>query len=497
MNGGVKMIILPEKLQAARLRLLTERPYLATALYSLVPVERRGLGTLAVDKWWRLYFDPEAVTTWDVRELAGVLYHEVTHLLRAHHERFEHADRETANVAADIEINDDVREEGVRLPEGALYPETFGFPEGLLAEEYYSLFQQQGQQSAAAQGDGQGNGQRREQAAAQGGGSGGRQQGGDTAAQGGNGTDGHQQDAAAGGERNGQQQDAAAQGGGDGAGGQDGQQRGAATQDGGGQGDASQGSSTGKPAPGCGRCGSCAHGHREAWEHGSPEESGVPGVSATEAEIIRRQVAQEIVRIAQQSKERGTIPQHWHRWAEERLRPKVDWRRQLRAAVRAALATVSGAADYSYRKLPRRRLPNIVTPGLVQPVPEVAVVVDTSGSMSDDLLARALAEVQGVLRATGVHGATVLTVDAAVHTVQRVFDARQVRPVGGGGTDMRVGIDAALKLRPRPHVVVVLTDGYTPWGDVPVRGVKVVAGIVGGGNTDVPDWVQVVQVREE
>jgi predicted metal-dependent peptidase len=420
------MLLLPDKLQAARLRLATERPYMGAALYNLVPVERLGLGTLAVDKWWRLYYDPEAVATWDVIHLAGVLYHEIAHLLRAHHERFEHAEKTTANVSTDIEINDDIRNEGVQLPEGALYPEAFNLPAGLLAEEYYAKLTQ-GQQSQQGQ-------------------------------QGGNSAEGSA----------------------------DGQQ---------GQNAAAKADGNGKPAPTCGRCGSCAHGHQEPWELGSPESSGVPGVSEAEAEVIRRQVAHEIVRIAAQSKERGSVPAHWRRWAEEKLRPKVDWRRQLRSAVRAALATVAGAADYSYRKLPRRRLPNIVTPGLVQPVPEVAVVVDTSGSMSDDLLARALAEVQGVLRATGVHGATVLTVDAAVHTVQRVFDARQVKLVGGGGTDMRVGIDAALKLRPRPHVIIVLTDGDTPWPSSPPRDVKVIAGIIDNPNADAPSWITTVPIR--
>jgi predicted metal-dependent peptidase len=464
------MIILPDKLQAARLWLVATHSYVEAALHRLIPVERPGLGTLAVDKWWRLYFDPEAVTARDVRKLVGVLYHEVWHLLDEHHERFEGADPEIANASADIEIDDNIRAEGVELPEGALYPETFGFPEGLLAEEYYALFQQKKQQSAAAQqqgqqgggaaaqGDGRGNGQQQGQAAAQAGGSDGQQQGSDTAAKGGNGTDGQQHAAQTGGEQ-------------------------------------SQ-NSAGKPAPACGRCGSCAHGHREPWELGSPEESGVPGVSATEAEIIRRQVAQEIVRIAQQSRERGTIPAHWRRWAEEKLRPKVDWRRQLRSAVRAALATVAGAADYSYRKLPRRRLPSIVTPGLVQPVPEVAIVVDTSGSMGDNLLAQALAEMHGVLRATGTHGATVLAVDAAVHAAQRVFDPRQVKLVGGGGTDMRVGIDAALKLRPRPHVIIVLTDGDTPWPSSPPRDVKVIAGIIDNPNADAPSWITTVPIRD-
>ena len=43
------------------------------------------------------------------------------------------------------------------------------------------------------------------------------------------------------------------------------------------------------------------------------------------------------------------------------------------------------------------------------------------------------------------------------------------------------GIAAALALRPRPSVVVVLTDGYTPWPDREPRGARVVIGMVGPG----------------
>ncbi|MEU7581528.1 MoxR family ATPase [Streptomyces sp. NPDC041068] len=37
--------------------------------------------------------------------------------------------------------------------------------------------------------------------------------------------------------------------------------------------------------------------------------------------------------------------------------------------------------------------------------------------------------------------------------------------VGGGGTDLRTGFAKALRTRPRPDVVVALTDGQTPWPD--------------------------------
>ena len=76
-----------------------------------------------------------------------------------------------------------------------------------------------------------------------------------------------------------------------------------------------------------------------------------------------------------------------------------------------------------------------------RPVPRVAVVVDTSGSVDDVLLGRALGEVDGALRALGVSDShvAVYSCDAAVHQVQRVRRARDARLAGGGGTDMRVG----------------------------------------------------------
>ncbi|MFF7157705.1 VWA-like domain-containing protein [Streptomyces sp. NPDC008139] len=41
--------------------------------------------------------------------------------------------------------------------------------------------------------------------------------------------------------------------------------------------------------------------------------------------------------------------------------------------------------------------------------------------------------------------------------------AEGIELIGGGGTDLRSGFARALRSRPRPDVVVALTDGQTPW----------------------------------
>lgn len=76
-----------EKLLAARLHAVAVRPYLASALFALHVVEDRSVPTMAVDAHWRCYVSPSFVARTPLEELAGVWVHEVSHLLRDHHER--------------------------------------------------------------------------------------------------------------------------------------------------------------------------------------------------------------------------------------------------------------------------------------------------------------------------------------------------------------------------------------------------------------------------
>lgn len=237
--------------------------------------------------------------------------------------------------------------------------------------------------------------------------------------------------------------------------------------------------------------GSGADGVRRDWER---PPAGASRVSEREAALIRARVAEDVLAAARA----GDVPAGWQRWAAELARSGVDWRRVLAGEIRAGVAATIGLVDYSYRRPSRRAStsPDIVLPALERPVPEVAVVVDTSASMDEAQLGRAVAEVDGVIRRLGVHEASVLSVDAAVHGVARRRRADPLALAGGGGTDMSAGIAAAALLRPRPCLIVVLTDGDTDWPDRAPAGTRVVVGLV----TDAiappptPSWARTVVI---
>src|SRR6188768_470921 len=127
-------------LQAARLRASYQRAYFAPALFNLIPVKTDLIASMAVDAYWRLYYNESWLATHSVEENAATLIHEVSHLLRDHEARKKSAAVRNArlwNTAADCEINDDLVAEGLPLPNDPPEPRKYGFPTGETAEIYY------------------------------------------------------------------------------------------------------------------------------------------------------------------------------------------------------------------------------------------------------------------------------------------------------------------------------------------------------------------------
>lgn len=414
--------------QVTRLAAVEMMPYFASALFSLQPLAHPGFGTWAVDRYWRVYLDPDLLTgdTWTAQEKAGVLLHEVGHVLRVHAERanalpVQPYSHKRWNYCADAEINDDLLDAGVSLPDGVITPQWLGCEPHETAETYYQ------QQHTPPDNDNR---------------------------DGGDGGDG---------------------GPGDGSGG---------------------GSADDDDDPGCGSGSGSTAIPGEVTQ--GTTVGGQVGVDDATGDMIRRRIAEQI----RNGTGRGTVPAGVRRWADGVLAPpQLPWDRLLRSAVRRGVSWAAGRVDYTYSKPSRRRVPNVVLPSMHGPKVIVAEVIDTSGSMSEAALRAALAETNGVLRASGVgrESLTVMTCDAASGTPQRVSRADKITLTGGGGTDMRIGIEAAMALRPAPAVVIVATDGLTEWPERPLRNAKLICLIIGNpaAARDTPTWAVTVNVPND
>jgi predicted metal-dependent peptidase len=365
-------------------------PYLAHALYALIPIASDKVPRATCDERWRVSINPDWLDTATVPQVGRELAHLVWHLLGDHaaRARDQRVDTSTADAwhrAADAAIEHALRLDRVAPDHLTTAADLFA-RERLSAEEYFAIITRM----------------------------------------------------PAGG-----------------------------TEDGGG----------GLLGPEHG-CGSGADGIPRS--HELPADADVGEVSTADAREVRRRVA---IDYRERAGTRGDAPGEALRWIRDVLDPVVPWESLLAVATRRAIGTAAGRGEYSYARPSRRAgaLPGFVLPGQRRPVPRVSVVIDTSASVDDGLLARALGEVDGAIAALGVAGSqlTVYSVDAAVHTAQRLTKARDAVLVGAGGTDLRLGLRAIEAQRPRPDVVIVFTDGDTPWPPAPPPGARVVVGILG------------------
>jgi predicted metal-dependent peptidase len=104
-----------------------------------------------------------------------------------------------------------------------------------------------------------------------------------------------------------------------------------------------------------------------------------------------------------------------------------------------------------------RRLPGAIPGRQREPTIEVALIVDTSGSIYGPLLTMFLNECRGVLAMQGVT-AVLMAADAAVGQIIEPGEPFPDTLPGGGGTDFRPAL-AACEQRESVSAVIYCTDG--------------------------------------
>ena len=239
-----------------------------------------------------------------------------------------------------------------------------------------------------------------------------------------------------------------------------------------------------QPGIGSGKCSSCSgHAHEaEAGEHAAEIADG-----RTEAQMARmeRQVAEDV---KETIKNRGNVPGALARWAAVMTAPpQVPWQQKLARIIRASVSYRAGAVVNRYDG-PSRRQAGLgygsgipVLPRLRQPVPHVAILTDTSGSMTEQDMSTGLREANGVLKAVGAD-VTFMVCDSKVHGVKKCGSVADMAKMlkGGGGSDFRPAFAELARQRPRPEIVIAVTDGYIQVPSACPIGTNVIWLLIGG-----------------
>jgi predicted metal-dependent peptidase len=118
---------------------------------------------------------------------------------------------------------------------------------------------------------------------------------------------------------------------------------------------------------------------------------------------------------------------------------------------------------------------NIYMPARKNEGIDLAAFIDTSGSIGDDEISKFKTELVGMCRQFESIKMALGFCDSKVHSVLKFDnvsenDIMEARPSGGGGTDMRKCIKWVSENNLDVPVVVILTDGHTPFptkADVP------------------------------
>ena len=153
---------------------------------------------------------------------------------------------------------------------------------------------------------------------------------------------------------------------------------------------------------------------------------------------------------------------------EQLMQSQVDWKEQLRDFVSTVCA---GKGDSTWAKPNRRwlQLGMYMPSQISESVGRIVVGVDTSGSISQEAITKALSEVVAICDNVLPEKIDLLywDTDVASHEIYMEDNysglVSSTKPAGGGGTDVSCVFNYIEKHKLDPQCVIVITDGYTPY----------------------------------
>ncbi len=209
------------------------------------------------------------------------------------------------------------------------------------------------------------------------------------------------------------------------------------------------------------------------WGQGDPDDDdgeGGDGEGGSDAngagglDGLEQRIKELVATSAAQARNRGKLPGHLKELIDGVLQPKLNWKLILEDMICSQAKT-----DYTLFPANKKYLwRGIYLPGITGTEINIAVAIDTSGSISAQVMNKFIGLVMGICDSYDEYTIYLMTCDAQIHQTWELhpFEPLPTLLEGRGGTDFRPPFKEAEKY-PFITSLVYLTDGYGPFPDKP------------------------------